>query len=317
MYMLKKFVENHILGRCGVYALLLLISGTLLCALSACLLLLHMNTPAALLSGISVPIVLVSAFLFALDVVVLRNVFLKTERIRVESIAGKRISVGMTAYNDEECIGNAVSDFLKQPTVAKVTVIDNNCTDLTRARAEQAGAAVVTEPRQGYGYACMRALEEASKSGDIIVLVEGDETFSAGDLKKLLPYLENCDMVVGTRTTRELNDPDSQMDWLMILGNIFVAKLLQTRFWGTRLTDVGCTYRVIKKESYEKIRARLTVGGMHFLPHMLIQAVKSGLKVIEVPITFRKRSGESKGVGSKKLRAVSVGFKMLLLILFS
>lgn len=315
--MLKKFIESNLLGRCGVYSLLLLIFGTLLCALSACLLVLHMDAPARLLFGVSAPIALTAASLFALDVLVLRNVFLEKERIRVDSIAGRTISVGMTAYNDEECIGNAVADFLREPSVAKVTVIDNNCTDRTRERAEQAGAAVVEEPRQGYGYACMKALEEASKSGDIIVLVEGDETFSAGDLKKLLPYLENCDMVIGTRTTRELNDPDSQMDWLMVLGNIFVAKLLQTRFWGTRLTDVGCTYRVIKKESYEKIREKLTVGGMHFLPHMLIQAIKSGLKVIEVPITFRKRGGESKGVGSKKLRAVSVGTKMILQILLS
>lgn len=316
MSMLKKFIENHVLGRCGVYALLLLLFGTLLCALSAGLLLANMGVHAALFR-ISGAIVLASASLFALDVVILRNVFLKKERIRVEPIAGKKVSVGMTAYNDEVSIGNAVSDFIKEPAVSKVTVIDNNCTDRTRERAENAGAAVVVETKQGYGYACMRALEEAAKTGDIIVLVEGDETFSAGDLKKMLPYLENCDMVIGTRTTRELNDPDSQMDWLMILGNIFVAKLLQTRFWGTRLTDVGCTYRVIKKEGYEKIKAQLNVGGMHFLPHMVIQAVKSGLKVIEVPITFRKRAGESKGVGSKKLRAVSVGFKMVLLILFS
>ena len=121
-------------------------------------------------------------------------------------------------------------------------------------------------------------------------------------------------MVVGTRTTKELNSPDSQMDWLMVLGNVFVAKLMQIRFWGTRFTDMGCTYRAIRKEAYERIKQKLTVGGMHFLPHMLIQALKSELKLIEVPITFKKRAGRSKGVGDNKLRAMFVGLRMILSI---
>jgi len=275
------------------------------------------NGISPLMVSIPIGLMLTSGVLFLIDIVVLRNLLVGREEIRVESISGKRVAVGMTAYNDEECIGNAVTDFMSSPIVKSVTVIDNNSSDRTSEKSIAAGAAVVIEKKQGYGYACMRALEEASKVGDIIVLVEGDETFSARDLKKLLPYLENCDMVVGTRTTRELNSPDSQMDWVMVLGNIVVAKLLQIRFWGIRFTDMGCTYRVMRKEAYEKIKDKLAVGKMHFLPHMLIQALKAGLKIIEVPITLRKRAGKSKGVGNKKLTAIVVGIRMISLILFS
>ena len=313
--MLRKFLKNCILGRLGLYSFLLALPGIGLYTLSRVWFLQNYISPRV--SSFAGYLILVTGFLFLLDIFVLRNFLVKREEIRDESLAGKSVSVGMTAYNDAEAIGNAVKEFIREPCVGKVTVVDNNSSDNTGTEAVSAGADVVVEKKQGYGYACMRALEEASKGGDIIVLVEGDETFSAGDLRKFLPYLENCDMVIGTRTTRELNSPDSQMDWLMVLGNIFVAKLLQIRFWGSRFSDMGCTYRVMRKDAYEKIKSKLTVGKMHFLPHMLIQALKSELKVIEVPITFRKRAGKSKGVGNKKLTAIVVGIRMILLILFS
>lgn len=316
IYMLKKILKNYVLGRCGVYSFLFALLGIFI-YVSGIIFSFWNKNISDILFDVSVPLVLISVALFVFDVFVLRNLLIARKEIRVDSIAGKSVSVGITAYNDENCIGDAVSDFIKEPNVKRVVVVDNNSTDKTGEKANEAGATVVIERKQGYGHACMRALKEASEIGDIIVLVEGDKTFSAGDLKKLLPYLENCDMVIGTRTTKELNDPDSQMDWLMVLGNIFVAKLLQIRFWGIRFTDMGCTYRVMRKESYEKIKDRLNVGGMHFLPHMMIQSIKSGLKVIEVPITFKKRAGKSKGVGSKKLMAVFVGIKMIFLILFS
>ncbi|MBI4656476.1 MAG: glycosyltransferase family 2 protein [Elusimicrobia bacterium] len=314
--MLKKLIEKYILGRCGLYGFLLLLAGISIHILGFVFRFLENNVSDAFLD-MSAPVILISGSLFAFDILALRNLFKKREEISATSLAGKTMAVGMTAYNDEECIADAAGDFIREPGVKTVIVIDNNCTDKTGEKARNAGAAVVAEIKQGFGYACMRALEEACRAGDIIVLVEGDGTFSAGDIRKLLPYLENFDMVCGTRTTNELNSPDSQLDWLMVLGNLFVAKLLQVRFWGSRFTDVGCTYRIMKKESYEKIRGKLSVGGMHFLPHMIIESIKAGLKIIEVPITFRKRQGISKGVGSKKLRAVAVGIRMALLILFS
>jgi len=252
-----------------------------------------------------------------IDIFIVRIFWGKKRELIVKNLSSKRVVVGMTAYNDELPIGGAVHDFLSHPLVSEVIVVDNNSSDRTAEEARKAGATVVREEKQGYGYACMRALEEISKKGDILVLVEGDQTFSADDLDKMIAYLENVDMVQGTRTTRELASPDSQLDVLMNLGNQVVAKLIQLRFWGVRLSDVGCTYRMITKEGYEHFRKNLKVEGMHFSAHLIIEASKAGLKILEIPITFRKRVGESKGVGGRRLRGMWVAMQMLRMIFFS
>ncbi|MFH1588611.1 MAG: glycosyltransferase family 2 protein, partial [Candidatus Diapherotrites archaeon] len=229
-----------------------------------------------------------------------------------------KVIVGMTAYNDEGVIGKAVQDFKSNPLVSKVIVVDNNSIDKTFEEAKKAGAQTVKESVQGYGACCMRALKEARKGADIVVLVEGDQTFSSTDLKKLLAYIENADMVVGTRTTTELCAPDSQMNWFMQYGNIFIAKLIQLRYWGKlRLTDVGCTFRAIRPEALDKIMLLLSVKGNYFSPHMILQALKSDLKVIEVPVTLKKRAGKSKGVGSSISKGLATGLQMWKEILLS
>ncbi len=236
--------------------------------------------------------------------------------LKFNPIKNLQVSVGMTAYNDEQAIGPSVKQFKELKEAVSVTVIDNNCIDNTALEAKKAGADVAKEPVQGYGAACMRALREARKKGNLICLVEGDMTFSASDLKKLTAYIENTDMVLGTRTTAEIVDSDSQVTWFMRYGNLFIAKLLQLRFWDkVRLTDVGCTYRIIRPEALDKIIDKLYVTGHYFSPHMILIALENNLKVIEVPVTLKKRVGESKGVGDDTLKGLITGFKMWWMIL--
>lgn len=235
--------------------------------------------------------------------------------IMVKPIKEKKVCVAATAYNDELSIGIVVEDFYKVREVKKVIVVDNNSIDRTTEVAKKAGADVVLEKVQGYGATCKRGLMEASRISDLVVLVEGDGTFAAQDLHKLLAYIENADMVIGTRTTRELSSHDCQMNWFMQYGNLFMAKLMQMIFWDTRLTDVGCTYRLIRKEALSKIIDKLKVVGNHFGCEMTLAAFKNGLKIIEIPITFRKRIGESKGVGRNVWRGLINGIKMWWLIL--
>lgn len=242
--------------------------------------------------------------------------FPQKKAFRFDPIKNLQVSVGMTAYNDQEAIGSSVKQFKELNEVVSVTVIDNNCIDNTALEAKKNGANVVKEPVQGYGSACIRALKEARKKGNLVCLVEGDMTFSASDLKKLTAYIENADMVLGTRTTEEIIDSDSQVTWFMRYGNLFVAKLLQLRFWDkVRLTDVGCTYRIIRPEALDKILDKLHVKGHYFSPHMILTALENDLKVIEVPVTLKKRVGESKGVGADAFKGLITGSKMWWMIL--
>lgn len=235
------------------------------------------------------------------------------KKIKYDPIIKPKLSVVMTAYNDELSVGGAVDDF-KFIKPMEIVVVDNNCTDNTAKIAKEHGARVVEEKKQGYGYACIRALKSAR--GDPIILTESDQTFSASDAKKFLSYIENADMVVGTRTTQELLAQNTQLDWFLNWGNQFLAKLIQLKFWGKiRLTDVGCTYRIIRRKSLKKIINKLYVGGSDFSPHMIMVSLKNNLKVIEIPITFRERVGVSKAIGRNKWRGIKLGLKMLWLIL--
>ena len=164
----------------------------------------------------------------------------------------------------------------------------------------------------GFGKALRRGLREAT--GEYIVLAEPDGTFVAKDVVKLLAYADELDMVMGTRTTRELIWEQANMGWFLRVGNWAVAKLLQLLFDGPSLSDCGCTLRLIRREAAQKIAPQLTVGGSHFLPEMVILALLNGLRIVEVPVNYRARVGESKITGSR-VTTLKVGGRMIGLIL--
>jgi len=130
---------------------------------------------------------------------------------RTLDFAARRVSVVIPAYNEAASIGYVVRDF--QPHVDEVIVMDNCSRDGTGAIARELGATVHSRPLRGYGDALRQGMDEAS--GDILVLVEGDATFRAKDLGKLLEFLKDADMVVGTRTTRQMIEQGANMDGLL------------------------------------------------------------------------------------------------------
>jgi len=237
----------------------------------------------------------------------------------VQSFFDCKVCVALTAYNDQESIFQSVKQFIAQKNVVEVVVVDNNSHDETAKQAKNAGARVVHEEKQGYGYACIRGLREAltCEDADMIVLAEGDMTFCARDIYKLLPYATEVDMVVGSRTHSPLVSSDSQLDWFLLWGNLLLGKLIQMKFLDgkflgkIRLTDAGCTMKAIRKDSLAKIIDKFCVGDDHFSPHMVMVALRNGLSVVEVPVNFRKRVGISKGAGQNRKRALGIGLKML------
>jgi glycosyltransferase involved in cell wall biosynthesis len=225
---------------------------------------------------------------------------------------GHRVTVVFPAYNEEAAIGTVVADFGRLEAVDEVVVVDNNSRDATAARAAAAGARVVAEARQGYGHALRRGLAEAQ--GEYVVLAEPDGTFMAKDVLKLLAYADDFDLVLGTRTTRELIWHGANMGWQLRWGNWVVAKLLQVLFDGPSLSDCGCTLRLVRRSAAERLLPRFTVGGSHFLPEMVCLALLQRQRLVEVPVNYRDRVGESKITGSMST-ALRVGARMIGLIL--
>jgi glycosyltransferase involved in cell wall biosynthesis len=224
----------------------------------------------------------------------------------------KTVSVILPAFNEEKYIRAAVEDFFLPGIVDEVIVIDNNSRDGTAAQAAGTGARIVRETAQGYGHALRRGLREAT--GDLIILAEPDGTFVGRDVLKLLAYSDDFDVVCGTRTTRELIWEQANMGWFLRVGNWAVAKLLQVLYDAPALTDCGCTLRLARREAVARIIDDLTVGGSHFLPEMVIASLQRGLTIIEVPVNYRGRVGESKITGNLQ-GAVRTGLSMIWLIL--
>jgi glycosyltransferase involved in cell wall biosynthesis len=223
----------------------------------------------------------------------------------------KRVSVVLPAYNEESHIRKAVGDFLLTGVVDEIIVVDNNSRDRTAEEAAMTPARVVTEPAQGYGYALRRGMKEAT--GELLILAEPDGTFVGRDILKLLAYSDDFDMVCGTRTTRELIWAQANMGWFLRVGNWTVAKLIQVLHDGPSLTDCGCTLRLIRRSALMQIGDRFTVGGSHFLPEMVILALKGGLRVVEVPVNYRGRVGDSKITGTLR-GALLTGARMIGLV---
>lgn len=208
----------------------------------------------------------------------------------------------------------SIKEFAKS-YVDEIIVVDNNSTDNTAKLAKKAHkkVRVIYEKKQGYGYSLQTGMKNAK--GDIIFLTESDATFVGKDMEKILTYIEDVDMVLGTRVTKELLAKGAKMNWFLMYGNLFIAKLLQLRFWGkTRLTDVGCTFRAINKNAYKKIANQFTVGNSHFSPEMIIIALKNNLKTVEIPVHYKERVGDSK-ITSNTWKSFKLGLKMIWLVL--
>lgn len=224
---------------------------------------------------------------------------------------GKRISVVMPAYNEADGIAEVVRGFLSIPEVDEVLVVDNNSKDQTAALAIRAGARVVPESKQGYGFACQRALTSAT--GDYVVITESDGTFRPTDLYKLLAYAGEFDAVFGTRTSKTCIWDGSNMGPFLRYGNWAVAKLLEYLHNGPCLTDVGCTYKLFRKQALAYVSPMFTVGRSHFSPELMTLSIRSQLNCVEIPVHYQPRMGTSKITGSFS-KAFKLGLVMIAMV---
>lgn len=213
--------------------------------------------------------------------------------VRSARFPAARVSVVIPAYNEEASIASVVKEFA--PRVDEVLVVDNGSLDATAEVARQAGARVETVALTGYGDTIRHGLDAAQ--GDVLVVTEADHSFRAKDLGKLLEYLKDADMVVGSRTTRELNEHGTNMRGVVRWANVAVAKLTELLWWSRepRFTDVGCTYRALWRETWNEIAPHLKGTGPELSPEMMVAVLLAGRRVIEIPVSYHRRvGGESK-----------------------
>jgi Glycosyl transferase family 2 len=263
--------------------------------------------------------------LFGMGLIVADAAFIAPKRRRGHEVhdnplGSPEMTVALTAYNDELSIGEAVDDFIGNPLVKRVLVIDNNSSDGTARTAAAHGAIVHIEQRPGYGRCVHRALREASgfPDTDFVALCEGDMTFRARDLEKLTPYMRHAHVVNGTRIVEQLRAQGTQLTSFMFYGNFFGAKLLEFKHLGRgTISDVGTTFKLCRSHYLrDELGAFDPNVNLEFNAHFLDRVLGSGATLVEVPITFYPRVGDSKGGNVSNRRASKVGVRMLLGILF-
>ncbi len=241
----------------------------------------------------------------------LKDLNLATYEWRSSHFDEYSISVIIPAYNEEESIGVVMKDFDKG---YEVVVADNNSTDRTAHIAEELKVKLVFEPLKGYGNALKCGLTNAK--GDILIITEADASFKSKDLPKILEYLKECDLVVGTRTHRQFIDEGAHMDWFLRWGNVVLGKLVEVLWWGkgARFTDVGCTYRGVWKTAYERVKDRLESGGASFSVEMMIEMMKADMRVIEIPVGYYERYGGKSEHSAGRIQNIRTGLEMLSVI---
>jgi glycosyltransferase involved in cell wall biosynthesis len=205
-----------------------------------------------------------------------------------------KVSVVIPAYNEQDAIATVVKG-LPQNLVNEVIVVDNGSTDATALRAEEAGAHVVREARRGYGAACYAGLMAADE-GNVIVFLDGDNSDDPAELPSLLAPIKSgqADLVIGSRLSGSF-DP-AAMPSHARLGNWLVARLMRGAY-KVKITDIG-SFRAVRRDVLLSLRMEQMTFGWPV--EMLVKAARQGVRIVEVPVSYRKRIGISKVSGTVK-----------------
>jgi glycosyltransferase involved in cell wall biosynthesis len=221
------------------------------------------------------------------------------------------ILVIIPALNEEEPIAEVVRACLTTGLPGEVIVVDNGSIDRTAEHAQAAGARVVSEPTPGYGRACAAGIRALSPECDIVVFLDGD----GSDCPELMPQLVEPirrgeqDFVIGSRT-RGKREPGSMNFQQVFAGR--VAGLLLRLLYGVRYSDM-CPFRAIRHSVLGELRMKETTYGWNL--EMQMRAARARLRILEVPVNHRCRTGgESKVSGT--LRGTFVAGVRIIATLF-
>jgi len=198
------------------------------------------------------------------------------------------------AFNESRAIGQVIND-IPSGLVEEVVVVNNASTDATEPNARAAGATVVDESRQGYGYACLRGIEYAkTKQPDVVVFLDGDYSDHPDEMPRLVEPIANdeADFVMGSRIRGEA-EPGALLPQAQA-GNRLACTLTQ-QIWGVEYTDLG-PFRAVRFRDLLALDMQDETFGWTI--EMQIKAVEAGLRVDEVPVSYRRGIGSSKITGT-------------------
>lgn len=201
-----------------------------------------------------------------------------------------KVSLVMGANNNVRTLPDVLTDFLGKAN--EVVVVDSGSTDGTRKlnsdfqfRLEHFLPGSIADheglvARHGF----------STSKGDILVLTSASGEFRAKDIPKLLEYIKDSDMVIGTRTTRQMIEQASNLRPFLRVIHLFLGKLIELLWWSEepRITDTDCQFLAIWKDAFLKIKPQLQVSGKGFIAEMHMEILNAHMRCIEIPVSYYK-----------------------------
>ena len=194
------------------------------------------------------------------------------------------ITVIIPAYNEEKRLDSTltkVASYLKDNY--QIIVVDDGSTDDTSKIAQSRVVRLIKNGRnRGKGYSVMRGIQEAKN--DLILVSDADLSTPIGMLERMLPYIDEYDIAIGSRRMKESDVQESQSLLRVLSGKIF--SFIVRRLLLPDIHDTQCGFKLFKKKAALEIAGRQTVMGFAFDVEMLYLADKLGYKIKEVPVVW-------------------------------
>lgn len=228
--------------------------------------------------------------------------------------AAPHVAAVVPTLDEAGSIGPVVSGLLSRGACC-VFVVNGGSIDGTAAAAERAGAVVIHEPRRGYGRACLTGAAAATATGPvghghgIVTFLDGDGSCDPADLPSLVGVLSRpggADVALGRRSRRDVER--GALPWQARVGNALVAAVLRRRT-GRVVHDLA-PFKALRAEALTGLC--LDATGYGWTVQLVARALAApALRVVEVPIRFRRRSaGRSKITGSLRT-SIAAGIAMV------
>jgi len=219
------------------------------------------------------------------------------------------ISVVLPAYNEEENVGPAVMEAIEiaGPLADdyEVIVVDDGSRDGTadevRRLAERYPQVrlVQHQVNQGYGAALYSGFTSARK--ELVFFTDSDRQFDLTEVKKLLPFIDEYDLVIGYRTPRR--DP------FMRKLNGWGWSALVTLLFGYISRDIDCAFKLFRREIIDRIH--IESRGATFSAEFLVRAKRAGYRIHEVSLAGHRPRVAGSPTGAR-LSVITRAFRELI-----
>ena len=217
-----------------------------------------------------------------------------------------RYALLIPAFNEAQSI-DRVLEQIPSGLFSQVIVVDNGSEDGTAEVARAGGAWVVREPRRGYGRACLAGLDQLHPETAAVAFMDADLSDDPGDLARIVQLFDEgrWDLVLGSRVLG--NPQPGSLTPLQRFGNS-MSTLLIRWLWHMPFTDLG-PMRMVSRRALDALRLQDPDFGWNV--EMQAKAARLGMRVREIPVSYRRRASGRSKVSGTLVGSVRAGLKIV------